>query len=161
MCGCVRQVTSSQGGLSYAGRMDQPAWQHPTYRRPGPAARALASIVVVWWLLLGVVVVRLMPEPTASAQSKGHIARIHQVGLRQLPIPASRAGFDAFQRGIRESDEASIEDAFAISEWIYVTPGQEVRTVTIDGDAVEIEVLDGPYAGRRAWLDTKNVRPLH
>jgi hypothetical protein len=103
----------------------------------------------------------LMPEPTASARSKGQIARIHQVGLRQLPIPASRAGFDAFQRGIRESDEDSIEDAFAVSEWIYVTPGQEVRIVTIDGDAVEIEVLDGPYAGRRAWLSTKNVRLRH
>ena len=141
--------------------MDQPARQHLTYRRPRPAARGLASVVVVWWLLLGAVMVWLMPEPLASARSKGQIARIHQVGLRQLPIPASRAGFDAFQRGVRESDEDLIDDAFVVSEWIYVTPGQEVRIVTVDGDAVEIELLDGPYAGRRAWLGTKNVSPLH
>jgi hypothetical protein len=115
--------------------------------------------VAVWWLLLGAVVVWLMPEPTASANAEGHIARIHQVGLRQLPIPVSRTGFDAFQRGVRGSDEVSIEEAFAVSEWISVIPGQAVRVVTIDGDAVEIEVLDGPYAGRRAWLDAKNVRP--
>jgi hypothetical protein len=72
----------------------------------------------------------------------------------------SRAGFDAFQRGVRESDEDAIEDAFTVSEWIHVVPGQEVQIVTIDGDAVEIEVLDGPYAGHRAWLKAKNVRPL-
>jgi hypothetical protein len=40
-----------------------------------------------------------------------------------------------------------------------VTHGQEVRIVTIDGDAVEIEVLDGPYAGRRAWLKAGNLEP--
>jgi hypothetical protein len=141
--------------------MDQPARQHPTHRRTGLAASALASIVVAWWLLLGAMMTWLMPEPTASAQSTGQIARIHQVGLQRLPIPTSRAGFDAFQRGIRESDEDSIEDAFTVSEWISVTPGQEVRIVTIDGDAVEIEVLDGPYAGRRAWLGKKNVGPRH
>ena len=156
----MRQVTSGRSGASYAGRMNRPARRDRTYRRLGLAASGLACIVVVWWLLLGAVVLWLMPEPTASAEAKGHIARIHQVGLRQLPIPSSRAGYDAFQRGVRESDEDSIEDAFKVSEWIYVTPGQEVRIVTIDGDAVEIEVLDGPYAGRRAWLDAKNVRPL-
>jgi hypothetical protein len=115
--------------------------------------------VLGWWLILGGVIVWLMLEPTVSAAAEGRIASIHQVGLPRLPVPVSRAGFDAFQRGVRESDEDAIENAFAVSEWIHVTPGQEVGIVAIDGDATEVEVLDGPYVGRRAWLKARNLGP--
>jgi hypothetical protein len=141
--------------------MDRPRQPRHAYRRLGLAVGGLTIFVLGWWMLLGGVVVSLMPEPTVSAAAKGHIARVRQVGLRQLPIPVSRAGFDTFRRGVRKSDEDAIEDALEVSEWISITPGQEVAIGTVDGDALEIEVLDGPYAGRRAWQDTKNVRPLH
>jgi hypothetical protein len=72
--------------------------------------------VVGWWLILGGVTLWLMPEPTASAAAEGQITRVHQVGLPSLPVPVSRAGFDAFQRGVRESDEDAIEEAFTVSE---------------------------------------------
>jgi hypothetical protein len=139
--------------------MGRPRQPRHAYRRLGLAAGGLTVFVLGWWTLLGGVFVWLMPEPTISATPKGRIARVHQVGLPGLPVPLSRAGFDAFQRGVRESDADAIADAFAVSEWTPVTPGQEVRIVTIDGDAVEIEVLGGPYAGRTAWLKARNLQP--
>ena len=160
MGGSVRQVTAPWGNQFYGGRMGRPRQPRHAYRRLGLAAGGLTVVVLGWWMLVGGLVVWLMPEPTVSAAAKGHIARVHQVGLSRLPVPVSRAGYDAFQRGVRESDEDAIEEAFAVAEWIHVTPGQEVRIVTVDGDAVEVEVLAGPYAGRQAWLHTKNVRPL-
>ena len=140
--------------------MDRSRQPRRGYRCLGLAAGGLTVFVLVWWLILGGVVVWLMPETTAAETVEGQIARVHQVGLPRLPVPVSRAGFDAFQRGVRESDEDAIEEAFTVSEWIHVTHGQEVQIVTIDGDAVEVEVLDGRYAGHRAWLKAKNVRPL-
>jgi hypothetical protein len=129
-------------------------------RRLGLAAGGLTVVVLGWWLILGGAALWLIPEPTVSAAAKGRIVRVHQVGLPRLPVPVSRAGYDAFRRGVRECDEDAIEEAFTVSEWISVTPGQEVAIVTVDEGAIEIELLDGPYAGRRAWLDTKNVKPL-
>jgi hypothetical protein len=129
-----------------------------TIRRVGLGSGTLTVVVVRWWLILGAVTVWLMPEPMASASAEGQIAHIHQVGLPRLPIPVSRAGFDAFQRGVREADEDAIDDAFAVSEWIDVIPDQAVRTVQVDGDAIEIQVLDGVYAGRHAWVRASNVR---
>jgi hypothetical protein len=157
----VRQVTAGCGNRLYGGRMERPRQPRHRDRRLGLAAGGLTVFVLGWWLILGVVALWLTPEPTASATEEGQIARVHQVGLPRLPVPVSRAGYDAFQRGVRGSDEDAIEEAFTVSEWIHVTHGQEVRIFAIDGDAIEIEILDGPYAGRRAWLKGKNVRPRH
>jgi hypothetical protein len=137
----------------------------PGRRRRGLSGSALTLIVVGWWLALGGAVVWLMHEPTASATSTPsalapeQMARIHQPGMPSWPIPVSRAGFDAFQRGVRESDEAAIEEAFTISEWIDARHGQAVRIITVDGDAVQVELLEGTYAGRQAWLKARNLSP--
>jgi hypothetical protein len=125
------------------------------------ASRALTGVVVGWWLILGGVTLWLMPEPTASATAEGRIARIHQVGLPRLPVPVSRTGFDAFQRGIRESDEVAMEEAFEVSEWIHVKHGQQARILRVDDDAIQIELLEGEHTGRRAWLKSTNLGPEH
>jgi hypothetical protein len=39
--------------------------------------------------------------------------------------------------------------------------GQLVRIVTVDGDAIQIELLEGLEAGHRAWLKARNLAPLH
>ncbi|HZO29722.1 MAG TPA: hypothetical protein VFH48_27405 [Chloroflexota bacterium] len=131
------------------------------------AAGALAAVVIGWWLLLGSAVIWLMPEPVASATPKpfaavrGQTARIHQPGIPSWPIPVERVAFDEARLGFQESDEAAIMHAFAAYEWIEATHDQPVWIVTVDGDAIQIELLEGLYAGDRAWLKTRNLAPLH
>jgi hypothetical protein len=131
-------------------------------RRP---SAGLIMGVVLWWLMIGGMVALALPAPARSATPRplvavpGQTAHIHQPGMTSWPIPVSRAGFDAFQRGARESDEAAMEEAFQVSEWIDAAHGQAVRIVTVDGDAVEIELLEGTYAGRRAWVKPRHLVP--
>jgi hypothetical protein len=85
-----------------------------------------------------------------------------QVDLRvsvATPSPRSRLVFDTFQRGARESDEAAINDAFVIAEWVAVNHGDLVRVQAVDGEVVEIELLEGGYAGYRAWLKQRQLTP--
>ena len=125
----------------------------------------LVVAVVLWWLLIGGAVALSLPSPARSAAQgplvavPGQHARIHQPGMPSWPIPVSRAGFDAFQRGARESDEAVMDEAFQVSEWISASHGQEVRIVAVEGEAVQVELLEGAYAGRRAWVKPRHLGP--
>ena len=86
-------------------------------------------------------------------------AHVTLPGMKALPIPVSRLGFDTANRGFAESDEDAIEFAFAVSEWIEVSDRTAVRIVTVDGDAVQIEILDGPWAGRQGWVKPRQLGP--
>jgi hypothetical protein len=88
------------------------------------------------------------------------MARIHQPGMPSWPIPAERSAFDSYQRGAQESNQDAIEEAFAGSEWLNASHGQLIRIVTVDGKTVQVEFLEGPYEGRRAWLKARNISPL-
>jgi hypothetical protein len=110
----------------------------------------LIVTLMIWWVLLGGVFVWLLPERVAAAP--GQRAYIRQPGIRDWPVPTTRLAFEEFQRGTRESDESAIEGAFAAAEWLTVNHGDEVQIVTMDGEIVEVELLDGWYAGRRVWL---------
>src|SRR5262245_58964473 len=123
----------------------------------GPSNVPFAVVVIGWWMVLAATVTLLLPAPAASAPGAwfrplpGSRAHLWQPGMTWLPVPVSRLAFDAAQRGFAESDEDAIEFAFSVSEWIPVSHGTDVRIVTVDGEAVEIEMLKGPSAGRRGW----------
>jgi hypothetical protein len=87
----------------------------------------------------------------------GEVARLYQPGMPYWPIPVERQAFDEYQRGSRESDEGAIEHAFAAFEWFEVAHGQAVRVVEVEGEAVQVELLDGQNAGRRGWLKPRHL----
>jgi hypothetical protein len=128
---------------------------------------ALASIVLGWWLLIGGVVVWLMPatagaHPTPSnrfAVVPAQTAHIYQPGVASRPVVATRAGLDTLQRTLRETDEQPIENADAIPEWIVIGQDETVRIVAINGVTVQVELLEGAYAGRFVWLEVQNLSP--
>jgi hypothetical protein len=163
----VSQVTAPGDERSHDGFMDRPPRHQPPHRPWVPTGSTLALVVVGWWLLLGGAIIWLMPEPTASATStplaamSGQMARIHQPGIPSWPIPVERVAFDEARLGFQESDEVAIMHAFAAYEWIDARHDQLARIVTIDGDATQIELLEGLYAGHRAWLKARNLAPLH
>ena len=70
-----------------------------------------------------------------------------------------RAPFDESQLGYRESDEAAIEQAFTACEWIRVSHYDAVRVVTVDGEAIQVEMLEGPHIGRQGWLQSRHLGP--
>lgn len=127
------------------------------------AAAGLAIVVIAWWLVIAAAVAQLLPAPAVSAPkgsaraSAGQAARIHLPGLPDLPVPVERAAFEEYRRGVRESDEEAIDHAFAAYEWIRVSHRQAVRVTATDGEAVEVELLDGAHAGRRAWMTLRQV----
>jgi hypothetical protein len=135
----------------------------------GPERRvakiALTALVVTWWLLIAGVISHLSPSPAASSPgplngiAPGQRIRIDQPGIPHWPIPIEREAYDEFNRGARESDEDAIDLAFAISEWMPVEHDQAVLVVEVDGESVHVELLEGPHAGRRGWLKTRNLRP--
>jgi hypothetical protein len=130
-----------------------------------PSTILFAALVIGWWMTLAGIITLLLAEPAASASRgafrpmPGVQAHISLPGMKALPIPVSRLGFDEANRGFAESDEAAIEFAFAVSEWIEVSDRTAVRIVVEDGDAVQIEILDGPWAGRQGWMKPRQLGP--
>ena len=126
----------------------------------------LVVAVVAWWLVIGGALALTLPAPARSATptpfavAAGRDARIHQPGMPSWPIPVERAAFDDARRGFQESDEDLIERAFATSDWLDASHGQAVTIVAVDGEAVQVELLEGPHHGRRAWLLTRHLGPL-
>ena len=145
------------------------AWMrsHPSARRRAGRSSALllTAVVTGWWLCLGVAIVMLLPISAVSAPkgaykpSPGATAHIVQPGLKAWPIPVARIAFDDFYRGTAQTDESAIEAAFTESEWIEVEDRTSVRVTVVDGDAIEIELLDGSNAGRRGWVKPRHLGP--
>ena len=125
----------------------------------------LTISVATFWLLFAGAVVLMLPALAASTPKPGFIAvsgrtaHINQPGMPDWPIPVDRRAYDEYNRGSRESDDDAIEHAFAASEWITVSDGQAVQIIEVDGEAHQVELLDGRSVGRRGWLKTRHLRP--
>ena len=133
--------------------------------RRGGTVGGLAALVMTWWLLIAAVVVQTSPVPTSAAQTggaglvPGQTARMFLPGMSWLPIPVERAAFDEYQRGVREGDEDAMEHAFTAYAWIRISHHDAVRVITVDGEAVQIELQEGGYAGHRGWLKPRQLVP--
>jgi hypothetical protein len=152
----VSQVTADPNDLIQDGHVERPSRWYLLRRRWRPIGSTLAIVVISWWLLLGAALIWVSPDPLAKAMPtpfdvvEDQIARVHHPGPIRWAVPVNRAGFDAFERGTREGSQTLIDEAYELSEWIEAAHGQAVKIITVDGDAIQIEVLEGMYAGRRA-----------
>jgi hypothetical protein len=115
-------------------------------------------------LILGLLALA-MPAPSAAAQRGGALlvvgstAHIVQPGMTDWPIPVDRRAFEENNRGYRESDDEAIDHAFAAFEWFNVRDGQAVRIAEVDGEAVQVELLEGASIGRHGWLKPRHLGP--
>jgi hypothetical protein len=123
----------------------------------------LTALVVVWWLAIAAAVVAVMPEAVSSAQNAGLVvtpgraARISQPGMPTWRIPVERAAFEEINRALHESDEETFERAMNATAWITVSHGRAVRVLLVEGDGVQISLLDGDEAGDRAWVRKRHL----
>jgi hypothetical protein len=144
-------------------------WQQSNRRaRRGlrPGRLVLMILFVAWWLLAGSAIVWIIPEGTASAAptpnrivSAGVAVRIAQPGRAPFPIARDRQAFEAMQSGAFALDESTITLGVVAVEWIKVEPGQKAYVIALDGDAAQIEMLEGEYAGERAWIHRRDLAP--
>jgi len=127
------------------------------------SAVVLTVVVGTWWLVVGAVVVSMLPIPALSARQPdfvvavGRTVRINQPGIPVWVIPVERAAYDEYHRGFQESNDEVIEHAFTAFAWIEVSHRDAVRIVVVDGEAVQVELLEGRSGGRRGWLKTRQL----
>src|SRR5688572_5502922 len=127
----------------------------------------LAILVVAWWLSVAAVVVAVLPESAVSAPraafvvAPGRVAEIEQPGMSTWPIPVERAAFDALRRAYVEGDEDAIEQASRATAWLWVVHGEGVHVVSVDGEAVQVSMLEGENIGKRGWLLKRHLSEYH
>jgi hypothetical protein len=66
----------------------------------------------------------------------------------------NRLGLDAWNRAEADKDKKSQDRIDGAFENFFVQPGTRVQVVVRDGKTRQLDVLSGPYAGRRGWTDT-------
>ena len=132
--------------------------------RVGVGTTALGLAVAAWWLLIVGSIVGTVPAPAAVAQLPDFVAPGRSVQISAPPrvrwsIPVGRIEFDAYNLAVDMDDETALESSYAATEWIPVADLEIVRVVQVDGEAVQVELLDGAFAGRRGWLKAGQLRP--
>ena len=53
----------------------------------------------------------------------------------------------------------AIARAEAACDWLTIWHGLAVRVLRVDGEAVQVALLDGPEAGRQGWLKARQLSP--
>jgi hypothetical protein len=120
------------------------------------------SVMLIWLAIFGAIEFTM---PSRALPSNGiDIEPGYSAHLRPLPapewsIPANRLDFDAYNLALDRDDEMAIARISAVSEWLPVRAYQEVLVVLVEGDTIQIELLDGPYAGHRGWLKRQQIVP--
>ena len=130
--------------------------------RPHRSLLGLVVVVASWWLVIFGMVALLAPSRARAASSPivaGRMATIYAPPLQAWPIPIERSTFDDYHRAFGADDEGALTEVVSRPGWVTVADRQRVSVVVVDGEAAQVEILDGPHAGGRGWLKTRQLRP--
>lgn len=97
-------------------------------------------------LVLALIGSRYAPPPAPAFGSIGSVGRIERGSLW-----VDQAGLAAFDRAYANRDERGMQAAVATYEGLLITEPTPVRVTARQGDIVQVELLAGPYVGRRGW----------
>jgi hypothetical protein len=124
----------------------------------------VVGVAGYWLMVLGLLALAT-PAPARAGRAQsfavipGGVMYVYAPPLREWPIPIDRATFDDYQRAVRESDEGAITDGISRPGWVPVADRERVHVVTVDGAAVQVEILGGQHAGERGWLLARQLVP--
>jgi hypothetical protein len=114
-----------------------------------------SAAVTIWWFLVFGAVAFVAP----TSFEPGMLARIDAPGMIAWAIPESLIELHAYNLANDLADEVALEAALAATTWIAVADRQQIRVIRIDGAAAQVELLDGPYAGRLGWVPARRLNP--
>ena len=133
--------------------------------RVGAATVALVAGVMIWWLLIFGVITLTAPTPEIVGQMSrfvfvpGQSASISSPSGATWLIPTGRVTYDDYASAVRNDDGAGITSALEQPGWVVVLHGQLVRIVSVDRDAIQVDLLESPNTGGRGWLNAVDLRP--
>jgi hypothetical protein len=127
-------------------------WVRPAW---GAAAIVVPSAALtIWWSLVFGAVALVVP----TSFEPGMLARIDAPGMIAWAIPESLIELHAYNLANDLEGEVALEAALAATTWIAVADRQQVRVVRVEGAAAQVELLDGPYAGRLGWIPVRRLK---
>ena len=102
------------------------------------------------------------PTPTATAApfailTEGRLEAAP--GEAEAVLTVTREGWEALLRARQNTDQRPVALAMSTGELLSTAPGTRVRLVRVEEGAAQVELLDGPLAGRRGWTWPHSIVP--
>ena len=125
----------------------------------------LMAGVTGFWLVAFWLASLTVPEPARAARTptvailSGSLVHIYAPPLKEWPIPIDRTTFDDYRQAVLTDDEGGLTGMVSRSGWIPVSDRRRVRVVTVNDNAVQVELVDGELAGERGWLLSRQLVP--
>lgn len=104
---------------------------------------------------------KLKPETPANHMlHKGEQAMVANTAGKAVWLATSKQDTYTLQQAMGRQDQAALEQAAAQGAAFPVQVGTRVRVRSEAISRLEVEVLDGPDAGRTGWAEFEYLRPL-
>jgi hypothetical protein len=134
----------------------------PVQRRRPPAFIGFALAIVILGAGLGFAAYAIMQRsvsvPVAPAPSVPRPTPVDPLAVgalgsfnRATMVWVDETGLWAMNRAVENRDDKRGMDALDLWQHFDVAPGTALRITNRRGEAFQVEVLDGPLAGRRGW----------
>jgi len=104
---------------------------------------------------------KLKPEtPENHTLHKGEVAILTSTTGQAIWLGESKDATRRLQNAMGRQDRQELEKAEAAQAAFPATTGTQARVVVEDGSRYQVEILDGPAAGRRGWVEFEYLRPI-
>lgn len=97
------------------------------------------------------------PRPAPTPGAIGSTGRVATGGAGLLWV--DEAGLSAWTRAFENRDDKAEAQVMRVFETLSLHAPTSVVVTNRIRDAVQVEITDGPYAGRRGWTRLADLRP--
>lgn len=98
------------------------------------------------------------PTPTIPAGlSVGDVRTIRATETGIVYLMVQEGAYYLQQKARDEADSSSLASVWRNYQHVDVPGGTRVRILKYDRGTAQVEVLDGPFAGRRGWVPDTNL----
>ncbi|MGC4049876.1 MAG: hypothetical protein QM757_10230 [Paludibaculum sp.] len=104
---------------------------------------------------------KLKPEtPENHILHKGEVAVLTTTTGQAIWLAASKNDTRLLQNAMGKQDRQELEKAEIAQTALPVPTGTQVRVTVEDGSRYQVEILDGPSAGKAGWVEFEYLRPV-
>ncbi len=104
---------------------------------------------------------KLKPETAENhTLHKGEVAVLTTTTGQAIWLAQSRDATRILQNAMGKQDGTALEKAEADQTAFPTAMGTQVRVKVEDGSRYQVEILDGPQAGKLGWVEFEYLRPI-